>query len=260
MAEEFNGQQGTVLLQGEKPGRWAVQLDNAQLMDGKKARLFPAHSLRVIASPAAAAAMRREPAAAGNAPEQLGISVTASFVRQSPQYTLAAITPGVYVIGMQEQFNASELRAAEEETMAGGGGTNNNNNPLAAHIQYVSDEMGFVLFDRSSGCRGGAPPSVDQFGPYFIEQYILLEALSKHEVAQNVLDYFVHHREKLQRGLAGYSEVQGQGFICWRFLINHHEAVQVAAAVEGAAVVVATAAAEAEATSDESPPKRQAIT
>ena len=142
--------------------------------------------------------------------------------------------------------------------MAGGGGTNNNNNPLAAHIQYVSDEMGFVLFDRSSGCRGGAPPSVDQFGPYFIEQYILLEALSKHEVAQNVLDYFVHHREKLQRGLAGYSEVQGQGFICWRFLINHHEAVQVAAvAAEVAGVAVA---AEAEATSDESPPKRQAIT
>ena len=42
--------------------------------------------------------------------------------------------------------------------------------------------------------------------------------LSKHEVAQNVLDYYVHQKEKLQRGVANYDEAHGKGFICWRFI------------------------------------------
>ena len=62
------------------------------------------------------------------------------------------------------------------------------------------------------------PRSIDDFGPYFIEQYILMEVLSKQEVAQNVMDYYVHQKEKLQQGLDKYSETQGKGFICWRFI------------------------------------------
>jgi hypothetical protein len=97
-------------------------------------------------------------------------------------------------------------------------------------------------------------------GPF---RYVLMEVLSKHEVAQSVLDYFVHHKvstaswvhsrllskvpvlpamhplcatlhscalllpitlgheqDKLRRGLENYSEMQGKGFICWRFLLN----------------------------------------
>merc|ERR1719473_1213549 len=92
------------------------------------------------------------------------------------------------------------------------------------HVQYVADECGFVLYDRSSG--GGETPrgsrSVDSFGPYFIEQYILMEVLSKQEVAQDVLDYYLHQKEKLQRGLANYRGTQGKGFICWRFVMNEN--------------------------------------
>ena len=40
-----------------------------------------------------------------------------------------------------------------------------------------------------------------------------MEMLSKHEVAQNVLDYFVHNKAKLQRGLESYDEKQGKGFV-----------------------------------------------
>jgi hypothetical protein len=40
------------------------------------------------------------------------------------------------------------------------------------------------------------------------------------EVALNVLDYYLNHKDKLQRALQSYGEVQGKGFICWRFLIN----------------------------------------
>ena len=43
----------------------------------------------------------------------------------------------------------------------------------------------------------------------------------KQEIAHNVLDYYVHHREQLRRGVAGYSEAQGKGFICWRFVNEH---------------------------------------
>ena len=99
--------------------------------------------------------------------------------------------------------------------------------PLAASVQYVADEMGFVLY-----CK--PPPSmvaqatVSSFGPYFVEQYLLMETLSKQEVAQNVLEYYVYHKEKLQRSLESYSEAQGKGFICWRFLMN--EAVKQARA------------------------------
>ena len=53
-------------------------------------------------------------------------------------------------------------------------------------VCFIADEMGFVLYDRqegAGGASGGAGSatgrSVDTFGPYFIEQYILMEALSK---------------------------------------------------------------------------------
>jgi hypothetical protein len=56
-----------------------------------------------------------------------------------------------------------------------------------------------------------------------------MEVLSKQEVAQNVMDYFNTNRDLLQSGLESYNEQQGQGFICWRFLIN--ETAKAAAAL-----------------------------
>ena len=45
-----------------------------------------------------------------------------------------------------------------------------------------------------------------------------MEMLSRQEVAQNVLDYYVNRKDKLQAGLDRYGEAQGKGFICWRFI------------------------------------------
>jgi hypothetical protein len=157
---------------------------------------FCANFMRRVEAAAAAEAPAAQ--ASGDA-TPLDAQVLVSHVRQNPQYTLAAIEPGVYVIGIKDQLTAHDLPS----------------NPLAERIQYLADECGFVLFDRSPG---GAAKSVDQFGPYYVEQYLIMEALSKHEVAQNVLDYYVNHKEKLQRGLERYGETQGKGFICWRFI------------------------------------------
>ena len=85
--------------------------------------------------------------------------------------------------------------------------------PSAIHL--------YLRCARSAAGRqaaGAASKGVDSFGPYFIEQYILMEVLSKQEVAQNVLDYYVSQKEKLQRGVERYGEAQGKGFICWRFI------------------------------------------
>lgn len=136
--------------------------------------------------------------AALGATDSLSIKVETNFIRQSPQYSMAAIRPGVYVMGMKDQFNPFDILS----------------NPLCDSIKYSTDETGFVLFDRTKSKR------VDAFGPYFIETYILMEVLSKQEVAQNVMDYFCTNRELLQSALDGYDEQQGRGFICWRFLIN----------------------------------------
>jgi hypothetical protein len=129
---------------------------------------------------------------------ELGVTVRVNNVRQNPQYTIAGLQEGVYVIGMKDQFNIFDMQT----------------HPLGERIQYIADEMGFVLFDKTTA------KNVDSFGPYFIEQYILMEVLSKQEVAQNVMDYYCNHKETLQRGLTSYGETQGKGFVCWRFLIN----------------------------------------
>lgn len=134
----------------------------------------------------------------GSSGDALPVDLEKNFIRQAPQYSLAAIKPGVYVIGMKDQFNAFDILS----------------NPLCDHIQYATDEMGFVLLDKTKSKR------VDAFGPYFIENYILMDVLSKVEVAQNVMNYFCRNRDLLQQALDGYDEQQGQGFICWRFLIN----------------------------------------
>jgi len=161
-------------------------------------------------------------AAAPNSDGQLTVKVLANGLRQNPLYSLAALAPGVYVIGMKDQFNKHDLPM----------------HPLYPKVQYVADNMGFILYDVADQTVGATPRGVDKFGPYYIEQYILLEMISKQEVAQNVLDYYVRQKEVLQRGLASYSEIQGKGFVCWRFLIN--EAAKAAAAgapqsrVEGA--------------------------
>jgi len=143
--------------------------------------------------------------AAGGAAAQLQLDVLVNHIRQSPQYTLAGLWEGVYIIGMKDQFNVHDLPA----------------HPMQQAIQYVADEMGFVLF-----CKEGLEKSVNSFGPYFIEQYLLMDVLSKQEVAQNVVEYYVNHRERLQRGVEGYSEAQGRGFVCWRFIHEFRQAAQ----------------------------------
>jgi len=139
--------------------------------------------------------------------QRLRVRVARCLVRQSPQYTMAALAEGVYCIGMKDQWNVHDLAS----------------HPLQARVEFIFDEMGFVLFSRSDG---NDSRSVDAFGPYFIEQYILMEVLSKHELAQNVLDYYVNHKAQLTEILATYNEAQGKGFVCWRFLMN--EAVKAA--------------------------------
>jgi len=119
-------------------------------------------------------------------------------IKQNPQFSLVGIQPGVYIIGMKDQFNTHDRE----------------NHPMSGMLQYAVDEIGFVLFDRTNS------KSVDDFGPYFIEQYILLDALSKQEVAQNVITYYCNHKDKLEKCLEQYDEKQGKGFICWRFLFN----------------------------------------
>lgn len=133
-----------------------------------------------------------------SAKNQLELEPIINHIRQHPLYSLVAIQKGVYVIGMKNQFNLFDLPS----------------HPLLKSAQYIADEMGFILYDKTN------TKSVDVFGPYFIEQYILMEFLSKHEVAQNVLEYYAKHKEKLQRFLEKYSETQGKGFICWRFLAH----------------------------------------
>ena len=130
--------------------------------------------------------------------EKCDLDVKTNFVGQSPQYTIAALREGVYVIGMKDQFNIHDLDLSV----------------MKKRVQYIMDDMGFVLFDNT-GSR-----NVDTFGPYFIEQYIIMDVLSKQEVAQNVLDYYSENKETIQRGLDSYTEKQGKGFVCWRFLIN----------------------------------------
>lgn len=136
--------------------------------------------------------------AASEARAQLDAEVLLNHIRQSPQYTLAALREGVYLIGMKDQFNIHDLP----------------NHPMRHHIQYIADEMGFILFSKEQTPRN----SVDTFGPYHVEQYLLMDVLSKQEVAQNVLDYYAHRKEKLQLGVERYSEAQGKGFVCWRFI------------------------------------------
>ena len=153
--------------------------------------------------------------------EKLQMKVVENHIRQNPLYTMAALRKGIFVIGMKDQFNRHDLLE----------------HPLGPQIQYVADDMGFILHDRTDGGSGsdhgsGSSSSsssqasmksvsdLDVFGPYHIEQYMLMETLSKQEVAHNVLEYYLNNREILQHALRNYGEVQGKGFICWRFLMN----------------------------------------
>jgi len=148
--------------------------------------------------------------ASNGAAIELDVKVVANLIRQNPQYTLAALRQGIYLIGMKDQFNIHDMEHYAMKTQ----------------IQYVADEHGFILFDKTN------EKNLDSCGPYGLEQYILMEVLSKQEVAQNVIEYYCKHREILQRGLDTYDEKQGKGFVCWRFLMN--ETVKVAAATQAA--------------------------
>lgn len=135
---------------------------------------------------------------------RLNVKVLVNFVRQHPQYTIAALESGVYIIGMKDQFNIHNLQSY----------------PMRDRVQFITDEMGFVLYNKTIG------RDVDRFGPYFIEQCILLEVLSKQEVAQNVIEYYCNHKEALQRGLESYDESKGTGFLCWRFFMNEPSKIE----------------------------------
>lgn len=139
----------------------------------------------------------------GDAVQQLDLRVVRRHIRQNPLYTVAGLQPGVFVIGMKDQFNIHDLKS----------------HYYHKEIQYIADDMGFVLFDRRDEAAS-AKPSVDSFGPYFVEQYMLMEVLSKSEVAGNMLEYYANHKERLQQCLELYDEKQGKGFICWRFVMQ----------------------------------------
>ena len=150
--------------------------------------------------------------------QELNLTVERCLVRQNPRYTIAALAEGVYIIGMKDQFNKHDLAL----------------HPLRDHVEYIVDDMGFVLFSKEQEVGDQrATLSVDVFGPYFIEQYILMEVLSKQEVAQNVLEYYVRHKAQLQSSLSTYSEAQGQGFVCWRFLMANEAMKKASRAAEG---------------------------
>jgi len=208
--EEFNGQRGTIVLPLNANGYWGIKLLNSPT--NKPSGVRP-ECIEVVdgkwLSPGAGGTVAPD---SSDAVKHLQVNVRLNHICQSPQYTLAALQEGVYVIGMKDQFNIHDMGS----------------HPLCAQVQYVADEMGFVMYDINPGPTPAAMKNVDSFGPYFVEQYILMEALTKHEVALNVLDYYVSHRSKLQASLSGYNEAQGKGFICWRFLMN--EAVKAAAA------------------------------
>lgn len=134
----------------------------------------------------------------GAEPTKFSTKIKRSAIRQNPHFSLVGVQEGIYIIGMKDQFNIHDAK----------------NHPLSAELQFAVDELGFVLFDKTNS------KSVDDFGPYFIELYILLDALSKQEVAQNVITYYCDHKDKLEKCLQLYDEKQGKGFICWRFLMN----------------------------------------
>ena len=129
----------------------------------------------------------------------MNVNIEANLLRQNPQYSLLALRRGVYLIGTKDQFNSFEVSTS----------------PLAQDARYVVDEAGFVLHDADST----ASRDLDGFGPYGIEQSVLADALSKSEVARNVLDYYTDRKRDLQRCLDNYSGAAGAGFVCWRFVM-----------------------------------------
>ena len=45
-------------------------------------------------------------------------------------------------------------------------------------VQYIADEMGFILYDKQDRANEAySPPSIASFGPYYVEQYMLMEVL-----------------------------------------------------------------------------------
>ena len=114
---------------------------------------------------AAGGGRSHEGSKAGDELQQLAVDVLVNYVRQSPQYSMCALEQGVYVIGMKDQFNAHDLARS----------------PLAESVRFVMDDAGFVLHRRPGGAN-----SLDEFGPYCVEPYVLMEALAKQEVAANV--------------------------------------------------------------------------
>ena len=220
---KYNGKLGVVMC-SDGDARWGVELPGKrQGGEGATKKLsLKAANLRPVSGAKPGAKPGAEEKSQASAGRQLDASVMVNLVRQNPQYSMAGLREGVYVIGMKDQLNVHDLAAPGD-------------NPLRHEVEYVSDEMGFILWERptkgsekaGSAAFGSAGPAVkrarslDDFGPYFVEQYLLLDLLSKQELAQTVLDYYEHRKEKLQRGLDSYDEAQGKGFVCWRFVMTN---------------------------------------
>ena len=87
-----------------------------------------------------------------------------------------------------------------------------------------------LIFNRTQAVTQAHLCHLDPWQTGYVESFfsptVPIQVLSKQEVAQNVLEYYVHHKEQLQQGLQSYDEVQGKGFICWRFLHVGHPSRQ----------------------------------
>jgi hypothetical protein len=168
MQDTYNGRRGRVVRFDASNNRWGVLF---QVTDAKPTAIKP-ENLRVVPESASDPPMPESAATpTSDAVQELRVQMNINHIRQSPQYSIAALSKGVYAIGMKDQFNTHDVRT----------------HPLADSVQYIADEAGFILFDQAA-TTGCSAASADTFGPYGIEQYLLMEVLSKQEVASNVLE------------------------------------------------------------------------
>ena len=108
------------------------------------------------------------------------------------------------LIGMKDQFNGTLP-----------------SHPLAGTSSISPTRWGSSSTPRMAAAAADAPAapprSIDTFGCYHVEHYILMEVLSKQSRAQR-------HRlppppaRPAATGVQAYGEAQGKGFVCWRFI------------------------------------------
>lgn len=87
----------------------------------------------------------------------------------NPQFTLLCMGKGVFIIGMKNQFSKYDIEQFE----------------LHDEVHFISDEIGEILYWNKM-------KMVDKLEdtPYSLNLYILLEKLTKQELALNVINYY----------------------------------------------------------------------